>query len=292
LTVFCRDLAAYLVLEDLTDVILVVHSYSGLIYLGAMPELLPRLAGLICIEAILPDSGQSFAELGGEPFRAMLASRLVDGWLVEPWPAAMFGLAGAPEAEWFMSRVSPFPLSGFTDQPRPAPAAAGKTALYPLHPKPQSHAPRHGQESRGTGVHHAGHRFGPLSASHGPGRLGRPVVRLGRIHDRRGMTLSAKLRKRLPQFTLDVEIVCPAGRILVLTGPSGSGKTTVLRMLAGLEEPDEGRVCLGGHGLAGHGGRRAPAGAQARYRTGLPGIFAFSAHDPGSNVAYATEDSA
>lgn len=59
------------------------------------------------------------------------------------------------------------------------------------------------------------------------------------------MTLSAKLRKRLPQFTLDVEIVCPAGRILVLTGPSGSGKTTVLRMLAGLEEPDEGRVCLG-----------------------------------------------
>jgi len=116
LTVFCRDLTAYLVLEDLTDVILVAHSYSGLICLGAMPELLPRLAGLICIEAILPDAGQSFAELGGEPFRAMLASRLVDGWLVEPWPAAMFGLAGAPEAEWFMSRVSPFPLSGFTDQ--------------------------------------------------------------------------------------------------------------------------------------------------------------------------------
>jgi molybdate transport system ATP-binding protein len=59
------------------------------------------------------------------------------------------------------------------------------------------------------------------------------------------MTLSAKLRKRLPQFTLDVEIACPAGRILVLTGPSGSGKTTVLRMLAGLEDPDLGRVCLG-----------------------------------------------
>jgi molybdate transport system ATP-binding protein len=59
------------------------------------------------------------------------------------------------------------------------------------------------------------------------------------------MTLAARLRKRLPQFTLDVEIACPAGCILVLTGPSGSGKTTVLRMLAGLEDPDQGRVCLG-----------------------------------------------
>lgn len=59
------------------------------------------------------------------------------------------------------------------------------------------------------------------------------------------MTLAARLRKRLPLFTLDVELACPAGRILVLTGPSGAGKTTVLRLLAGLEDPDQGRVALG-----------------------------------------------
>lgn len=33
-----------------------------------------------------------------------------------------------------------------------------------------------------------------------------------------------------------------AGRTHVLMGPSGAGKTTVLRLLAGLEEPDAGRV--------------------------------------------------
>jgi multiple sugar transport system ATP-binding protein len=36
------------------------------------------------------------------------------------------------------------------------------------------------------------------------------------------------------------------GELMVLVGPSGSGKTTALRMLAGLEEVDEGAVYIGG----------------------------------------------
>ena len=37
------------------------------------------------------------------------------------------------------------------------------------------------------------------------------------------------------------------GEFLTLLGPSGCGKTTLLRMIAGFELPDEGRVTLGGH---------------------------------------------
>src|SRR5215471_14151672 len=36
------------------------------------------------------------------------------------------------------------------------------------------------------------------------------------------------------------------GELMVLVGPSGSGKTTALRMLAGLEEVDDGAVFIGG----------------------------------------------
>src|SRR5213595_1373706 len=43
---------------------------------------------------------------------------------------------------------------------------------------------------------------------------------------------------------LDLEI--PAGEFFTLLGPSGSGKTTTLRLIAGFERPDEGRVELGG----------------------------------------------
>jgi multiple sugar transport system ATP-binding protein len=43
-----------------------------------------------------------------------------------------------------------------------------------------------------------------------------------------------------------VDIESGDGEFLVLLGPSGSGKTTVLRMIAGLEEPTSGEIRIGG----------------------------------------------
>jgi multiple sugar transport system ATP-binding protein len=48
-------------------------------------------------------------------------------------------------------------------------------------------------------------------------------------------------RQALHQLDLDV----PDGELLVLLGPSGSGKTTVLRCIAGLEEPTSGDIVIG-----------------------------------------------
>ena len=42
---------------------------------------------------------------------------------------------------------------------------------------------------------------------------------------------------------LDLEIA--DGEFLVLVGPSGSGKSTALRMLAGLEDTNDGRILIG-----------------------------------------------
>lgn len=106
------------------------------------------------------------------------------------------------------------------------------------------------------------------------------------------MTLEARLRKRLPQFTLDVALSCPAGTIMAVTGPSGSGKTTVLRMLSGLDDPDSGRICLGDAVWrdTGTGVRLTPQ------QRGIGLVFQEYSLFPhmtlAENVAYATQDRA
>ena len=44
----------------------------------------------------------------------------------------------------------------------------------------------------------------------------------------------------------DLTLSVGDGETIVLFGPSGSGKTVLLRMIAGVVEPDEGRVLIGG----------------------------------------------
>jgi len=44
----------------------------------------------------------------------------------------------------------------------------------------------------------------------------------------------------------ELELTIEDGELLVLVGPSGSGKSTALRMLAGLEPLDDGRILIGG----------------------------------------------
>jgi len=48
------------------------------------------------------------------------------------------------------------------------------------------------------------------------------------------------------QAVAGLSLDLPSGEFFVLLGPSGAGKTTTLRLVAGLERPDAGRISIGG----------------------------------------------
>jgi molybdate transport system ATP-binding protein len=54
------------------------------------------------------------------------------------------------------------------------------------------------------------------------------------------------IRKQLSVFELNVAFSCNEGRLLAIVGPSGAGKTTIIRIIAGLERPDQGSIRLMG----------------------------------------------
>ena len=80
----------------------------------------------------------------------------------------------------------------------------------------------------------------------GAGARGGAAARAG------ALTMAAvrleNLRKRFGEMAaIDrVSLELPSGSFLTLLGPSGCGKTTTLRAIAGLVEPDEGRIEIGG----------------------------------------------
>ena len=65
----------------------------------------------------------------------------------------------------------------------------------------------------------------------------------------KGVALSLRgLSRRFgSQWVVDgLNLRIPAGQFLALLGPSGCGKTTLLRLIAGLERPDQGSIALAG----------------------------------------------
>ena len=56
------------------------------------------------------------------------------------------------------------------------------------------------------------------------------------------------IRKEFPGFTAieNLDLKIPAGEFFALLGPSGCGKTTTLRLVAGLEQPTQGKILIGG----------------------------------------------
>ena len=62
----------------------------------------------------------------------------------------------------------------------------------------------------------------------------------------RGLTKTFRFRETVNQALDNVDLDIEEGEFFVLLGPSGCGKTTMLRSIAGLEQPERGDISIDG----------------------------------------------
>jgi putative spermidine/putrescine transport system ATP-binding protein len=95
------------------------------------------------------------------------------------------------------------------------------------------------------------------------------------------LTLDGVKKRWSPTVSVGpLSLAIPRGEILALLGPSGSGKTTVLRLLAGFEAPDAGRLVVAGEDVT-----RVPP-ARRRFGMVFQHYALFPHLDVGENVAF------
>jgi pimeloyl-ACP methyl ester carboxylesterase len=85
------DVLGVITCEDLRDVVLIGHSYGGLVASGVADRARERVARLIYLDAFVPDNGQALVDRVPEPERSRLLDSVKtenggDGWRVTPNP--------------------------------------------------------------------------------------------------------------------------------------------------------------------------------------------------------------
>ena len=110
-----QDVVNLLVWEDLREVVLVGHSYGGMVITGVADRAGERLQHLIYLDALVPADGQSLADLvgGGAQVRQEAEARLTgDGWRLTPGPVSP---DLSPEMRaWVEPRRAAQPIRTFT----------------------------------------------------------------------------------------------------------------------------------------------------------------------------------
>jgi pimeloyl-ACP methyl ester carboxylesterase len=131
------DVVKLLHFQDLRDVILVGHSYGGMVITGAADRACDRVGHLVYLDAANPKNGQSLVDVtSGMILGTRQAGRIVDGVELVLFPGTdplgFYGVTDPEMIEWMRPRLTPHPWRCF-DQPL---RLANEETLWRI---PQSH---------------------------------------------------------------------------------------------------------------------------------------------------------
>lgn len=96
--------------EDLSNVVLVAHSYGGWPVSGALESVHDRTAAVVFVDAFVPENGQAGRDLTSPRIRQILDESLAKGEAARPAPdASVFNLSNPKDVAWVNERMTAQP---------------------------------------------------------------------------------------------------------------------------------------------------------------------------------------
>jgi pimeloyl-ACP methyl ester carboxylesterase len=111
LSAHIADVLGTLQCERLGDVVLVGHSYGGMVVTGVADRAPERIGTLVYLDAFVPQHGQALMDLVGPERRASLATGTAP---VPPLPPQAQGMKHPDEIAWLEGRRDAQPIKTFT----------------------------------------------------------------------------------------------------------------------------------------------------------------------------------
>jgi pimeloyl-ACP methyl ester carboxylesterase len=117
-----RDILGVFEVEELSDAVLVGHSYGGMVITGVADRIPEKIRHLIYLDAFVPENGDSLNGLLPRALAPEIARAYLNGFhgsasvdhsmMMSPIPAAMFGIKAENQA-WVDRRCTPQSLATF-----------------------------------------------------------------------------------------------------------------------------------------------------------------------------------
>jgi pimeloyl-ACP methyl ester carboxylesterase len=98
--------------QELRDVVLVGHSYGGMVISGVAERMEKSIASIVMLDAFFPADGQRAVDLLPPPVREAILKRARDGATATPPPAATANVNKADQA-WVDAQCTPHPIKCF-----------------------------------------------------------------------------------------------------------------------------------------------------------------------------------
>lgn len=165
-----QDITAVIQWEDLEDVVLVGHSYGGMVISAVAQRAPAQIHHLVYLDAILPYTGESLVDLIGPEAKSAMADSVLqhgDGWFLPVnRPALEYGIDDPELAAWVDARLTPQPYSTYTDVVMLSDIAWNIRATYIRCERSTSIRPEIYERARNRARHDGRFSFRDLNAEH------------------------------------------------------------------------------------------------------------------------------